>query len=107
MESDYLFDFPPLFRWPSPKPVDTQTRQDATDVLFQPSLERSGDSAGAIVITVVIPEAKTMDCAQDGGITTSNTTREFQRDRHITGQGGYRDFPWRGRGGRGPRFGRY
>jgi hypothetical protein len=107
MESNYLFDPPPLFRWPSPRPVDTQTRQDAADVLFPPSLERSGDSAGTTVITVVIPEAKAVDYAQDGGISTSNMTREFQRDRYVTGRGGYRDFHWRGRDGRGPRFQRF
>jgi len=60
IESNYLFD-PPLQRWPSPKPVESaQTRQDATDVLFQPSLARSGDSAAtAAVVTVIIPKVRT------------------------------------------------
>ena len=60
MESNYLFEPPPL-RLPSPKPIESvQTRQDATDVLFQSSLEQSGDSAGtAVVVTVVIPKVKT------------------------------------------------
>lgn len=105
MESNYLFD-PHLLRWPSPKPVESvQTRQDATDVLFQPSLERSGDSAGtAAAVTVVIPRVNTESYIRNNGVsTTGNTTHDFQRGRRGTGRGGYRGFRSRGRGGRGPR----
>jgi hypothetical protein len=104
IESNYLFDTP-LLRWPSPKPVESvQTRQDATDVLFPPCLERSGDSAGTAVITVIIP-GKAKYCARNDGVSTRNTTHEFQRGRHFTGRGGHRGFQRgfrsRGRGGRG------
>ena len=105
MESNYLFD-PHLLRWPSPKPVESvQTRQDATDVLLQPSLERSGDSAGTPAeITVIIPRVKAEYYIRNNGVsTTRNTTHDFQRGRRATGRGGYRGFRWRGRGGRGPR----
>jgi hypothetical protein len=89
MESNYLFD-PPLLLWPSPKPVESiQTRQDATDVLFQPSLEQSGDSAGtAAVVTVIIPRVKTEYYIRNNGVsTTGNTTHDFQRGRRAAGRG--------------------
>lgn len=105
IQSNYLFD-PPLLRLPSPKPVESvQTRQDATDVLFQPSLERSGDSAStAAVFTVIIPRVKTEYYIRNNGVSTiRNTTHDFQRGRYATGRGGYGGFRSRGRGGRGPR----
>lgn len=103
MESNYLFD-PPLLPWPCPKPLESvRTRQDATDVLFQPSLERSGDSATPAVVTVIIPRVKTGYYIRNNGVsTTRNMTHDFQRGRRTTGRGGYRGFRSRGRGGRGP-----
>jgi hypothetical protein len=79
MESNYLFD-PPFLRLPSPKPVEVQTRQDATDVLFQPSLEGSGDSVGtAVVFTVIIPRVKAEYYIRDNGVsTTSEMTHDFE-----------------------------
>ena len=79
MESNYLFD--PLLRWPSPKPVESQTRQDATDVLFQPFLERSGDSAStAAAITIIIPRVKTEYYIRNNGVsTTRNMSHDLQR----------------------------
>ena len=79
MESNYLFD-PPLLRLPSPKPVGVQTRQDATDVLFQPSLERSEDSAGtAAVVTVILPRVKAEYYIRNNGVfNTRNTTHDFE-----------------------------
>lgn len=100
MESNYLFE-PPL-RWPSPQPVESaETRQDATDVLFQPSLVLSGDNAGSPVITVnvIIPKAKTERAenrALNDGVSIGDSTGEFQRGRHATGRGGYRGFRKRG-----------
>lgn len=97
MESNYLFD-PPFLRLSSPKPVESvQTRQDATDVLFQPSLERSGDSAGTgAVVTVIIPRVKAEYYIQNNDIsTTRSTTHDVQR-------ADYGDFRSRGRDGRGP-----
>jgi hypothetical protein len=102
MESNYLFE--PL-RLPSPKPVESvQTRQDATDVLFQPSLERSGDSVGtAVVVTVIIPRVKTQYYIRNNGVSTPrDITHDLQRGRRA-GRGGYGGFRSRGRGGRGPR----
>jgi hypothetical protein len=90
MESNYLFD-PPLLRWPSPEPVESvQTRQDATDLLLQPPLERSGDSAStAVVVTVILPRVKTECYIRNNGVsTTRNTTHDFQRGRRATGRGG-------------------
>lgn len=77
-ESNYLFD-PPLLRWPSPKPVESvQTCQDATDVLFQPSFERSGESTSTgIIITVIIPRMKVEYYTRNDGVsTTRNTTHK-------------------------------
>jgi hypothetical protein len=102
MESNYLFE-PPLLRWPSPKPIESvQTRQDATDALFQPSLERSGDSPGTTpVVTVIIPKVKSEYHAQNDGVSAiRNTTREFQRGQRATRRGDYGGFRSRGRGGR-------
>jgi hypothetical protein len=104
MESNYLFD-PPFLRLPSPKPVESvQTRQDATDVLFQSSFERAGDSAStAAAVTVIIPGVKAEYYIRNSGVsTTTNTTHDFQRGGRATGRGGYRGFRSWGRGGRGP-----
>jgi len=94
MESDYLFD-PPLPRWPSPKPVESaQTRQDATDVLFQPSLVRLGNTAcTAAVVAVIIPKAETEnDNGNDGVVvesaTVGDTARKFKKGRRATGRRG-------------------
>ena len=78
-ESKYLFD-PPLLRLPSPEPVEIQTRQDATDVLFQPPPERPGDSAGTTsVFTVTIPRVKAEYYIRNNGVsTTRNTTHDFE-----------------------------
>jgi hypothetical protein len=89
IESNYLFDSP-LPRWPSPKPVESvQTRQDATDVLFQPSQEQSGDSAGtAAVVTVIIPRVKIEYYIRNNGVsTTGNTAHDFQRGQRAAGRG--------------------
>jgi len=105
LESNYLFD-PLLLRWPSPKPIESvQTRQDATDVLFQPSLERSGDPASTVaVVSVIIPRVKTEYYIRNNGVsTTRDMTRDIERGRRATGRGGYGGFRSWGRGGRGPR----
>jgi hypothetical protein len=93
MESNYLFD--PLLRWPSPKPVESvQTRQDATDVLFHPCLERSGDPAStAAAISVIIPRVKTEYYIRNNGVsTTRDMTHDIQRGWRATGRGGYGGF---------------
>ena len=92
MESNYLFD-PLLLRCPSPEPVDSvQTRQDATDVLLQPSLERLGGCTAAAV-TIILPRVKTEHYIRNDGastITTGNTTHDSQRGRRANGRGSYR-----------------
>ncbi|KAI0246620.1 hypothetical protein BJV78DRAFT_123887 [Lactifluus subvellereus] len=99
MEANYLFD-PPIRSVSElialPLVESAQTREDATDVLFEPSLERSGDSTGAVVPRVKICHAPTIYYSRNGGV--SRNTREPYR-----GSGRGRGFRWRGRGGRGPR----
>lgn len=98
MEANYLFD-PPLLLWPSPKPLESvQTRQDATDVLFRPSLERPGDSPDTpAVLTVIIPRVKTEYYIRNNGVSTPrNMTHDIQQGRRATRRGGYRGFRSRG-----------
>lgn len=99
MEVNYLFD-PPIRSAPEPIALplaeSAQTREDATDVLFEPSLERSGGSTGALIPRVKICHAPTVYYARNGSI--SRNTREPYR-----GRGRGRGFRWRGRVGRGPR----
>ena len=101
MESNYLFE-PPLLRLPSPKPVSVQTRQDATDVLFQ----QSGDVGTAGAITVIIPRVKTQYYIRNNGVSTArDVTHDYQKGRRATGRGGRGGFRSQGRGDQGPRDG--
>ncbi|KAH9973360.1 hypothetical protein BGW80DRAFT_1310350 [Lactifluus volemus] len=98
MEANYLFD-PPLRSAPGvislPLVESAQTREDATDVLFEPSLERSVN-LGAVIPRVKIYHAPTVYYSRNGGIYRN--IREPHR-----GRGPGRGSRWRGRGSRGPR----
>lgn len=79
MESNYLFE-PPFLRLPSPKPVESvQTRQDATDVLFQ-------SASTAAAVTVIIPRVKAEHYIRN--TPTRNTTDDFRIGGRATGRGG-------------------
>jgi hypothetical protein len=99
MEANYLFDAP--LRSESGLIAlslveSAQTREDATDVLFGPSLEQSGDPTGAVIPRVKIYHAPIGYYSRNGGISRN------MREPH-TSRGRGRSFRWRGRGSRGPR----
>lgn len=98
-QSDYLFDPPPRgVTVPAPTSVESaQTREDAVALLFEPPLERSGDSAGTVIPKVKVCHVR-LPKNHPQNVGVSRSTHGPQRGR-VLGRGPH----WRGRGGRGPR----
>ena len=101
-QPDYLFDPhpPPLARGvtvlASMSVESAQTREDAVDVLFEPPLERSGDSesAGTVIPKVKICHVR-LPKNHPRNVGISRSTHGPQRG-HVRGRGPH----WRGRGPR-------